>query len=101
MEGANARFNKTPDAYQNEVAIMIEEGGDLTFGLRKSTGISNDWCMFDNWKLYYLGKDAPEGIETIAAEDTSAKGIFNITGQKLNKLQRGLNIIDGKIVFVK
>ena len=101
MEGANARFNKTPEAYQNEVAIMIEEGGNITFGLRKTTSVSNDWCMFDNWKLYYLGKDAPEGIETIAADDTTAKGIFNLAGQKLNKLQRGLNIVDGKIVFVK
>ena len=101
MEGANARFNKTPDAYQNEVAIMIEEGGNLTFGLRKSVESSNDWCMFDNWKLYYLGKNAPEGIETIAADNTVAKGIFNIAGQKLNKLQRGLNIVDGKKIFVK
>ena len=101
MEGANARFNKTPEAYQNEVAIMIEEGGNITFGLRKTTSVSNDWCMFDNWKLYYLGKDAPEGIETIAADDTTAKGIFNLAGQKLNKLQRGLNIVDGKKIFVK
>ena len=101
MEGANARFNKTPEAYQNEVAIMIPEGGNLTFGIRKSTEISNDWCMFDNWKLFYLGKDAPEGIEAIAADDTAAKGIFNIAGQKLNKLQRGLNIVDGKKIFIK
>ena len=101
MEGANARFNKTPEAYQNEVAIMIEEGGDLTFGIRKSTGITNDWCMFDNWKLYYLGKDAPEAIDEIVGNKVVVKAIYNLAGQRINTLQRGLNIVDGKKVLVK
>ena len=101
MEGANARFNKTPEAYQNEVVIMVEEGNNLTFGIRKSTEIGNDWCMFDNWKLFYLGKDTPEAINEIAGKKNAVKAIFNLAGQQMNGLQKGLNIVDGKKVFVK
>ena len=101
MEGANARFNKTPEAYQNEVVIMVEEGNNLTFGIRKSTEIDNDWCMFDNWKLFYLGKDTPEAINEIAGKKNAVKAIFNLAGQQMNGLQKGLNIVDGKKVFVK
>ena len=101
MEGANARFNKTPEAYQNEVAIMVEDGGNLTFGLRKSKEIGNDWCMFDNWKLFYLGPNAPEAIEEIAGNKEAVKAIYNIAGQRIQALQKGLNIVDGKKVYVK
>jgi len=101
MTGADARFTKSPEAYQNEVAIMVEEGGTLTFGLRKTESISNDWCMFDNWKLYYLGKDAPSGIASVTENVKTAKGIYNLAGLRLSKLQKGLNIVDGKKILIK
>ena len=34
-------------------------------------------------------------------DDTKVKGIFNLNGQRLSAPQKGLNIIDGKKVFIK
>lgn len=38
-------------------------------------------------------------IETVSAED--AKAIFNIAGQRLQNLQKGINIVGGKKILVK
>ena len=37
---------------------MVGEDGALTMGLKKETTISNDWTLFDNWTLTYLGTTA-------------------------------------------
>jgi hypothetical protein len=103
MRGTAARFEKSPEAYWNEVSIVVEEGEDLTIGMRKSKSIENDWCMFDNFRLYYLGTEGlpPMGIESVTGTAVAKKGIFNINGQQLTTPQRGLNIINGQKVLVK
>ena len=40
------------------VTCMVGEDGALTMGLKKETTISNDWTLFDNWTLTYLGTSA-------------------------------------------
>ena len=40
-------------------------------------------------------------IDQIATEATAVKGIYNLQGQQLNGLQRGINIVNGKKVLVK
>lgn len=35
------------------------------------------------------------------SQDSRVKGIFNLYGQRLNAPRKGLNIINGKKVFVK
>ena len=40
-------------------------------------------------------------IDAIEAGKAGAEGIYNIAGQKLSGLQKGLNIVDGKKVYVK
>ncbi len=55
MRGAAARFANDNDAYLNEVSVNIKEGGNLNFGLYKNTTIGDDWCMFDDFQLFYLG----------------------------------------------
>ena len=40
-------------------------------------------------------------IDQIATESTTVKGIYNLQGQQLNSLQRGINIVNGKKVLVK
>ena len=44
---------------------------------------------------------APTAIDALEAGKAGAEGIYNIAGQKLNALQKGLNIVDGKKVYVK
>lgn len=43
----------------------------------------------------------PSGIRTIEDKNTTTAPIFNLSGQRLTKPQRGINIIKGKKVVVK
>ncbi len=61
MRGGNARFKNDNGAYDNEVTVVIGEGGDITIGLYKDTTIDGDWCLFDDFQLFYLGKAALRG----------------------------------------
>ena len=47
--------------------------------------------------------DEVTGIKAVQGNDVTAKqeGIFNINGQRLNQLKKGLNIVNGKKVMVK
>ena len=47
------------------IQVMIEDGESLTFGLKKDTTIDGDWCLFDNFQLFYLGTDVPSGIGSL------------------------------------
>ncbi len=40
-------------------------------------------------------------ISEVNASDNSPKAIYNIAGQRMNSLQRGLNIVNGKKVLIK
>ncbi len=40
-------------------------------------------------------------ISEINSSDNSPKAIYNIAGQRMNSLQRGLNIVNGKKVLIK
>ena len=64
MRGAAARFANDNNAYLNEVSVSIKEGGSINFGLYKNTTIGNDWCMFDDFQLFYLGpvKNTPGDV---------------------------------------
>ena len=80
--------------YNNEIDVYVEEGGTLTFGLRKTEKIGNDWSMFDNFQLFYLGTQTPTGINaTETANGANAEGIYTISGVKTNSMNKGINII--------
>lgn len=52
----------------------------------------------------YTEEDDEDGIQIVKAGQNSSapiQGIYNLMGQKLVKVQRGINIINGKKVFVK
>ena len=44
------------DCYDNELEITIENG-TLKLGIHKDQSITNDWAIFDDFHLYYLGND--------------------------------------------
>lgn len=92
MEGAMNRFAKSPEAYINTVDVYLTEDGSITFGVKKETGIGADWCIFDNFKLFYLGKDAALNINNAAANATISE-IYSVSGVRQNSLNRGINII--------
>ena len=106
MRGAGARFAKDNDAYLNKILVKVEEGGSINFGLYKDTTIDGDWCMFDDFKLFYLGTDDSVGINSVAGNSQVTKNIFTMDGRRVNTLQKGINIVkmsDGSVkkVLVK
>ena len=53
-------------------------------------------------KVFYLDDDTATGIRTIANGQQATEGaIYNVAGQRLQKAQKGINIIGGKKVLVK
>ncbi len=93
LMGATRRFKNSPNAYKNEVVTKVEEGGSLKLGIKKEVQVTNDWVVFDNFKLYYLGSEAPTGINAAAAEKAAVEGIFSLDGVQQSELQKGVNIV--------
>lgn len=61
----------------NEVEVSVVDG-TLTFGLKKTTGISNDWTIFDNFKLEKVrALDATEYGNVIEAWKNKAAALVD------------------------
>ena len=103
MTSANRCFNKS-NAYVNEEIEVVVTTGKLKIGVKKDEGVANDWAVFDNFHLTYLGNnidlsdyvnalskciEEAEGLDTsntstklayaLAAAIGEAKGLLNST----------------------
>lgn len=58
MAGAALRFQKGD--YPCEAIVNALEEGTLQVGINKTAGVSGDWVIFTNFKLYYLGEPEDE-----------------------------------------
>lgn len=56
MESAAAYFNL--GLYKDNKLFFATEDGTMRIGVKKVTGIGNDWLLFDNWQLTYYGNGA-------------------------------------------
>ena len=83
-----------------ELNVCLAEGEALTFGFDKNEAGSTDYCGCDNFCLIYLGDDPTTGIATVTKK-AAEKAIYNVAGQKISAPVKGLNIIDGKKVYIK
>ena len=89
----------------NRVVIEVPEGEALTIGANKEGQEAGDWLVVDNWRLKYLGSQNPQdvidGINDMerSATTTVENSIYNLSGQKLVKAQKGVNIVNGKKVL--
>lgn len=84
--------------YRNTLDVQVGEDGILTIGISNKglyvDGQNNDWAVFSNWTLSYLGTEAPDGIAVVDAKTQSAPAvIYTIDGRQAARLQRGLNIV--------
>ena len=100
MAGFQERCAKSPEAYCNKVQAYLSEAGVLKLGLKKVEALSGDWLIYDDFQLFYLGKNPSTGI-TDVNNDAATQTIFNLAGQPLKSVQKGINIINGKKVLVK
>ena len=85
--------------------VKVDEGGNITLGVKVEGAPSKTvWVMVDKFRLRYLGDDPTIGTsikESVHAGSTQPLGIFNLNGQKITKLQKGINIVNGKKIIVK
>lgn len=104
MQGFYQWCVKNPEAVSNKVQITIENGETLELGIRKTAAISQDWVIFDDFELYYLSGETFKQISTAITEVNAAvnnDAIFNIAGQRISAPQKGINIMNGKKIYVK
>lgn len=61
MAQADIYFH-TLGQYANRLYVIVDEAGELTIGVKKSSQIDGDWSMFDDFSLTYYGSgsDAAE-----------------------------------------
>ena len=55
----------------------------------------------DTDAVSYAGEDIETGIKTLSNSPLKGENIYNVAGQRLNKMQRGINIKDGKKIIKK
>ena len=77
--------------------------------LLNKSGVRGAYCTTDSeWSKFPVimndldAEDDPVGIKTLS--DSPSKGediIFNLAGQRLSKMQKGINIVEGKKVLIK
>ena len=92
--------NGNPTLYNNCLQFKVEEGQEkTTIGIKRTGSVINDWLIFSNWQLEYVGTTEPaedpttavEGIESNAPVQTTR--IYNIDGQQISRMKKGVNII--------
>lgn len=62
---------------------------------------SADYKPFEGTATFKVAGGTVTGIELVKAATTVKTGIYNIAGQRLNGLQKGINIVNGKKIIVK
>lgn len=91
--------------YDNKLVCHVNEDGLLKIGIRKNTSISNDWTIFDNFRLKYLGKENPQdpsmGLRSISVAAPKDGNEYDITGRHIEAGKKGLHIYRGKKILKK
>jgi hypothetical protein len=88
--------------YPNKVDAWVTDG-TLRIGIRKESGESGDWVIFDNFRLTYYGSQKPAGIEQPGTDEAPLL-IYDLMGRKVTdteNLTGGIYIIGGKKVIIK
>ncbi|MBQ5622243.1 MAG: hypothetical protein IIU92_06480, partial [Bacteroidaceae bacterium] len=50
-------------------------------------------------KAFYFEGNNPTDIKAIPNENPNVENIYNLSGQRLNKMQKGINIVNGKKIL--
>ncbi|MBR0047673.1 MAG: alpha-L-fucosidase [Bacteroidaceae bacterium] len=97
------KTNMTTVVGDGTVSVMTDiNDGQLTFGVELKNYQSND-CKFDHFTLEYLGNDSePDGIKNIRNPQSGTPNvIYDLTGRRLNRPTKGLNIVGGQKILNK
>jgi len=85
--------------------VTEENKGFLSIGFEKTDCTKFDWVVADNFRLLYYGTEKPTGIEGVSEQvapwQQNGTAIYNLQGQRLSRIQKGVNIVNGKKVMYK
>jgi hypothetical protein len=88
--------------YVKEISAsgFSDENGTLEVQFIVAENNNISWLSYKD--LFYEVAEVPTAIEDVeAATAGENSSIFNLSGQKLNSLQKGINVVNGKKVLVK
>ena len=100
----NQDFTTEWKHFTYEGTVDSNADGSSTIAFNLSINKDPKTYYFDN--IVFWVEDAEAGVKDATAINginagQKVEGIFNAQGQKLNELQKGLNIVNGKKVYVK
>lgn len=72
-------FFHSLNQYANKLLVVVDETGELTIGVKKTTQIDGDWSMFDDFSLTYYG-NAPEAYQMCL--DEMMKNYTDVTAEE-------------------
>lgn len=97
--GGNAVFKRCTVAgnkvRENACFVRVNTGLVPTAAAAREIGFT-----FDDEEDAIIGQDEATGIKSVK-NNVKSDVYFNMNGQKLDKIQKGLNIVNGKKVFVR
>ena len=112
MKGTYNSFNVGAETTENDVwtvtanadgTFKIENVG-MTKYIQYSTQYTSYGCYADvqgDMPYLYVIDDTATGINSVESNVNNSNAIYNMAGQRLQKLQKGMNIVGGKKVVVK
>ncbi len=107
--------------FETDQTITIQEGdnkdelwmgpylGDIPISM---SGKIAEWKLYCNINIFLpsmkenirvvFGENFTDGIQAVDIEKTTnSEGIFNLSGQRMSKMQKGVNIVKGKKILVR
>ena len=97
--------NEACDYFQSglyKTSMLVEvTGSDLMILIQKFRDKANDWVVLDNFRLTYFGTEKPSeevlGVENVTATPQGVTGkIYNLQGQEMKTVTKGIYIYNGK-----
>jgi hypothetical protein len=90
---ADTYYGLSGDTFKKVNAGTVPAGKALLPAASVSAGVKELVFIFE-------GEDDADGIDTVNGEGFMVNGsIYNLAGQRINKLQKGINIVNGKKVL--
>ena len=95
MSSASVSF--TTGSYTiKPISFEVTDDGMLYVGVY--TEATHQWVIWDNFQLKYFGNPATGIANVVDNSNSQSNAIFNLAGQRVNKAQKGLFIVNGKKV---
>ena len=75
----------------------VKEGDDVTIEAGHAYLRSNGTAAVD--AFFFNEEDYQTGIRSMYSEQTTGEAIYNLAGQRLSKMQKGVNVVGGKKIL--